>query len=223
MTIGPFSLMTKLLADPILPVGMAGAGATAEDDPEVALVEKLLELSLLTILRSVEAQIAAGAKVIVVAEPAANKVFISPNQLADGSDVFERYVMIPNRRIKALLQQNGVDLFFHCCGELVECMVRDFASLDPAVMSLGCSRNLWEDAALVPKTTVLFGNLPTKNFYSDDVVPQSKVVELSRDITIRMRQAGHPFILGSECDVLSVPGREQTIRDKVNTFMTCEI
>jgi hypothetical protein len=33
---------------------------------------------------------------------------------------------------------------------------------------------------------------------------------------------GHPFILGSECDVLSVQGCEQTIKEKVQAFVTCE-
>jgi hypothetical protein len=30
-----------------------------------------------------------------------------------------------------------------------------------------------------------------------------------------MKDVGHPFILGSECDVLSVSGCHQTIYDKV--------
>jgi hypothetical protein len=34
-----------------------------------------------------------------------------------------------------------------------------------------------------------------------------------------MRDVGHPFILGSECDVLSVPGYEQTIKAKVEEFL----
>ena len=91
--------------------------------------------------------------------------------------------------------------------------------MDPAILSLGSSRLLWEDAALVPKTTVLYGNLPTKQFYSDQLVSVAKVQQLSRDLTRRMREVGHPFILGSECDVLSVPGSEQTIKAKVAAFL----
>jgi hypothetical protein len=34
-----------------------------------------------------------------------------------------------------------------------------------------------------------------------------------------MRESGHPFILGSECDILSVPGSEQTIQAKVAAFL----
>jgi hypothetical protein len=34
-----------------------------------------------------------------------------------------------------------------------------------------------------------------------------------------MRDVKHPFILGSECDVLSVPGREQAIMAKVDEFL----
>ncbi|MDD5260377.1 MAG: hypothetical protein PHD76_00870 [Methylacidiphilales bacterium] len=46
-----------------------------------------------------------------------------------------------------------------------------------------------------------------------------QVSELGREIATRMRATRHPFILGSECDVLSVPGSEQTIRAKVAAFL----
>ncbi|MCX7017835.1 MAG: uroporphyrinogen decarboxylase family protein [bacterium] len=221
MTIGPFSLMTKLLADPITPVFMAGAGTTAEEDPEVALVEKTLELSTLIILRSVTEQIKAGAKIILIAEPAANRVYFSPKQLEEGADVYERCVMRPNRRIRELLEKRGVDLFFHCCGDLTDSMVRDFASLEPVILSLGSSRKLWEDASLVSPRIVLYGNLPTKKFYSDADAPLEAVKRSTWEIIGKMHAAGHPHILGSECDVLSVPGAESTIREKVDMFMNC--
>lgn len=219
MGIGPFSLMTKLISDPIAPVFLAGTGATAEEEPEVALVERLLEMSSRIIQAYLEAQMAAGAKAIILCEPAANKVYFSPNQLAESYEVFDRYVMRFNRAIREQLRSRGVDLIFHDCGELLDGMVQRFASLDPAIMSLGSSRLLWEDAALVPKTTVLYGNLPTKQFYSDQLVSVAKVQQLSRDLIRRMREVGHPFILGSECDVLSVPGSEQTIKAKVTAFL----
>ena len=219
MGIGPFSLMTKLVSDPITPVFFAGTGMTAEEDPEVALVERALALAMNAIVPYLQAQIAAGAKAIILCEPAANKVYFSPNQLAESYEVFERYVMEPNRRIAALLAEQGVDLIFHDCGELENEMIRRFATLDPAMMSLGSSRVLWEDAALVPKSTVLFGNLPTKKFYSDSLVSLDEVRRLRRELTDRMRSVGHPFILGSECDVLSVPGSEATIKAKVEAFL----
>lgn len=34
-----------------------------------------------------------------------------------------------------------------------------------------------------------------------------------------MRQTGHPFVLGSECDILSVPGSEREIVSKVEAFL----
>ncbi len=219
MGIGPFSLMTKLIIDPISPVFLAGNGETAEDDEEVALLESLLELSSKTIRLYLEAQIQAGAKAIILCEPAANKVYFSPNQLDESYDVFDRYVMNLNRAIREQLAAAGVDLIFHDCGELTDGMVSRFAGLDPAMISLGCSRQLWEDAALVSKSTVLYGNLPTKQFYSDELAPLSRVRELSDQLLDRMRAVGHPFILGSECDVLSVPGREQAIMAKVNEFL----
>jgi len=222
MTIGPFSLMTKLIADPIAPIYLAGMGITAEEEPEVRMVEVTLDLSTMVILRSMEAQIEAGARAVFIAEPAANKVYISPKQMEQGSDIFERMVMRYLRRIKAFLDERGVDLIFHCCGELTDEMVQAYASLEPVILSLGSSRVLWEDARLVPRHVVLYGNLPSKRFYSDELVTREQVVQLACELLERMRQVGHPFILGSECDVLSVQGCEQTIKEKVQAFVTCE-
>ncbi len=218
MGIGPFSLMTKLVKDPITPVFLAGSGMTGEDEPEVGVVEKCLEAGIELILSYLAAQADAGAKAIIVCEPAANLVYFSPNQLQESFEIFDRYVMSPMRRIKKLLDDRGVDLIFHDCGELTSGMVSRFATLDPAMMSLGCSRCLWEDASLVPKTTVLYGNLPTRKFYSPQLTV-ADVESLSRSLLDNMRAAGHPFILGSECDVLSVPGSEKEILSKVDAFM----
>jgi uroporphyrinogen-III decarboxylase len=220
MGIGPFSLMTKLITDPITPVFLAGTGLTADDDPEVALVERALELGTELILQYFTAQIDAGAKAIIVCEPAANQVYFSPNQLANGYEIFDRYVTEPMRRIRALFAQRDVDLVFHDCGELTTGMVERFATLDAAMISFGCSRVLWEDAALIPKTTVLFGNLPTKNFPAPQLTV-AEVERLARELLEKMRATGHPFILGSECDVLSVPGSEAAIMAKVEAFMKC--
>jgi uroporphyrinogen-III decarboxylase len=219
MCIGPFSLTTKLLSDPITPIFMAGSGATPSEDMEIRRVERVLQMSLLMVMRSIRAKIAAGAKAVCIAEPAANKVYLSPKQIEKGSDIFDRYVMRAHRSIRQMLAESGVDLIFHCCGELIDDMVRHFASLDPAILSLGSSRRLWEDAALVPPTTVLFGNLPSKRFYSDNLITREDVVRQSAELTRRMREVNHPFILGSECDVLSVPGCEATIKAKVAAFL----
>lgn len=218
MVIGPFSLMVKLVADPISAVYLAGTGVTADEDPDVRMVETILEMSTRVILGSATAQMAAGARLMVIAEPAANLVYISPKQLARGSDIFERLVMQWNRRIFERIAAHGAQLLFHCCGELTDDMVRAFASLDPAILSLGSSRKLWEDAALVPETTVLYGNLPTKRFFSDDITIE-EVLRLADETVTRMKEANHPHILGSECDVLSVPGRHEVIVGKVAAFM----
>ncbi len=223
MSIGPFSMMTKLLADPITPVYLSGTGIKGSEDPEVRAVEIALELSVMIIERGIRHQVNAGAKAICLCEPAANMVYLSPNQLAEGSDVFERLVMVPNRRIKALMKELDCDLIFHDCGELTDNMVKDFTTLDPAVLSLGASRKLWEDAKLVPKTTVLFGNLPTKKFYSDNEMPMAKVEALTKELISNMGKVGHPYIPGSECDVLSVPGSEATIKAKVDCMMSCMV
>ncbi|MBM3495900.1 MAG: hypothetical protein FJX72_16485, partial [Armatimonadetes bacterium] len=222
MCIGPFSLMVKLLDDPISAVYVAGTGVGADEDPDVRTLEATLDICTRVILGSITAQLAAGARMMVVAEPAANLVYISPKQLSRGSDVFERLVMQWNRKIAGFLVARGVELFFHCCGELTDDMVRSFGSLDPAILSLGSSRKLWEDAALVGKSTVLFGNLPTKRFYADEL-SVADVEEIAAETCSRMRETGHPHILGSECDVLSVPGRHEVIAGKVAAFMSCSV
>lgn len=218
MGIGPFSLMTKLVQDPITPVFLAGSGFSAEDETEIAVLERCLAVGTDLILRYLQSQINAGAKAIIVYEPAANLVYFSPNQFVEDFTIFHRYVMEPIRQIKALLDSQGVELIFHDCGELTSEMVQEFASLDPAMLSLGCSRTLWEDAALVANSTVLYGNLPTKKFYSPQLTVQ-EVEQLTAQLLENMAATHHPFILGSECDILSVPGSEQEILGKVEAFL----
>lgn len=166
-------------------------------------------------LRQVERLLAAGARAVFVAEPAANQVFVSPRQMEQGCDIFERSVLEPNRRVAARLAERAVDLIFHCCGELAGSMLDGLCSLRPSVLSLGSSRRLWEDAARVPKDVVLYGNLPSKLFYSDEAMPESRVGQLASTLAARMQACGHPFILGTECDTLHVDGAAASIRAKV--------
>lgn len=222
MAIGPFSLMTKLMADPITPIAMAGMGMTAGEDAGVLMAEGCLRLAEMAVARSLAAQMRAGARAVLLCEPAANVVYLSPKQIAAGADIFERFVMQPNLRLREQLRAGGTDLIFHDCGALSPFMVREFAArLDPAILSLGSTRNLWEDAAVVPKNVVLYGNLPTKSFYSNADMPMEKVEALTRGLIDRMRAAGHPHIVGSECDVLHVAGAAGTIRRKVDLMMAC--
>ena len=221
MAIGPFSLATKLLADPIAAVALAGRGVLAEDEPLVALAERSLALAELAVHRSLRAQLEAGAAAVIVCEPAASALFVSPRQIAQGSPVFERFVLEPLLRAKAELDEGGADLVLHDCGELTTAMVEALASrVRPAVLSLGSSRRLWEDVLLVPPDVVLFGNLPTKHFYSDETLPLDSVRSMTRDLVTRMRETAHPFILSSECDVLHVPEAGETIRRKVEAMLT---
>lgn len=219
MTIGPFSLMTKLMSDPITAIYSAGEGTSAADDEEVAMVETLLDLSRRLISWKIGLLLQAGARAIFIAEPAASAAFISPKQLSRNGSVWERFVMNTHRELRRQIAAGGAELIFHCCGELCPEMVSGFGSLDPALLSLGSSRRLWEDAARVGKRTVLYGNLPTKRFYSDSDISIEQVRVLSRELLARMRDTGHPFILGSECDVLSVPGSEETIKRKVRAML----
>ena len=222
MAIGPFSLMVKLVKDPITAVFLAGRGMTAEKNARVALVERVLELGTRVIEWSLRKQVAAGAQAVVICEPAANIAYVSPRQMDGDGDIFDRYVMHFNRRIKRVLDASGADLFFHCCGEITETMLARFTTLDPAILSLGSSRALWEDAALVPKTTVLFGNLPSRKFFSDNEITRDEVERQACELVAKMRAAGHPFILGTECDVLSVDGCHDVIMRKVDAMLDAD-
>ena len=132
----------------------------------------------------------------MVCEPAACTAFLSPRQMKAGSPIFEQLVLTPNSRLGAVLKQAGADLIFHDCGELTGGMIRDFAiRLEPAVMSLGSSRRLWEDAALVPGSVVLYGNLPSKSFYCDAAMPVEEVRRLASGIVrayARSRPSSYP-------------------------------
>jgi hypothetical protein len=157
---------------------------------------------------------------MMICEPAACKAYLSPRQIRSGSQIFEKLVMAPNLRVKELLDSANCDLFFHDCGELTDEMVEEFATrLHPVILSLGSSRKLWEDARVVPKDVVLFGNLPTKSFYSDSAMPVSKVIEQTRELRTKMKECGHPHILASECDVLFVAEAKQAIHAKVAAMM----
>jgi len=220
MSIGPFSLATRLLADPIFATAMIGTGSRPEDSPEVKLMWQCLRVSEAAVVRSIRSQIAHGASAVMICEPSACTAFISPRQLRTNTDLFENLVIGPNLRVKAALDECRCDLIFHDCGELIDQMVEVFAHrLHPAILSLGSSRKLWEDARLVPKDVVLYGNLPSKSFYSDGAMPLEEVVRRTEELVELMKRCGHPHIVGSECDVLFVPESQATIRKKVDAMM----
>jgi uroporphyrinogen-III decarboxylase len=222
MVIGPFSLATRLMRDPITAVALAGMGTDEQQSPEIQLLLQSLRASEAAVLRSIRAQVKHGARAIVVCEPAACIAFFSPRQLKAGSNTFERFVMGPNHRIRAALEQASCDLIFHDCGELIDSMVANFAQrLHPVILSLGSSRKLWDDARLVPRDVVLYGNLPSKSFYSDAAMPVETVVGLTLELIANMHACGHPHIVGSECDVLFVPEAQQAILAKVDAIMSC--
>lgn len=220
MAIGPFSLMTKLLADPITPLALAASGVTEDGDAGVRLAAAALRMSLATVLRSVRAQTHAGARAVILCEPAVSITYLSPRMMGRAPDVFHRFVLAPLLAVREQIHAGGADLILHDCGQLSPDLVRTLASeLRPAMLSLGSSRRLWEDAASVPDDTVLYGNLPTRQFYSDAAMPAEEVRRLTRELVERMRATGHPFILGSECDVLHVPEAAATIRRKVEVML----
>ena len=103
MVIGPFSLATRLLADPITVAAMVGSGVAPEDSNEVRLLWQCLSMAEAAVHRSLQSQMAHGAKAIMICEPAACTAFISPRQLKGGSNLFECLVMEPNLRMKAIL------------------------------------------------------------------------------------------------------------------------
>ena len=222
MCIGPFSLMTKLMSEPISPVFLAAMGGTASDDASIKNVEIILNLAELIITKYIQKQAAAGAKAICVCEPAANKIYISPDTMTEETgDIFDRYVISINQRLTDEMARNGVDLIFHDCGDITELMLKKISTLHPVILSLGSPVKLWEAATIVPKDIVLFGNLPTKQFFMDETISPERVEELSLELLTKMEATGHPFILGSECDVLSVRGCEKIISNKINIMLNC--
>ena len=66
----------------------------------------------------------------------------------------------------------------------------------------------------MPEDVVLYGNLPTRSFYSDSAMPVEEVVRLTKELAAQMKACGHAHIPGSECDVLFVPEAGETIREK---------
>ncbi len=153
MAIGPFSLTTRLMADPISVAALAGSGVEEDESDEVKLLWQCLRMAETAVLRSVRSQIVHGARAVMICEPTACTAFISPRQMKAGSDIFERLVMEPNLRLKAVLDEAGCDLIFHDCGELIDPMVEAFANrIHPKMLSLGSSRKLWEDARLCRRT-----------------------------------------------------------------------
>ncbi len=222
MGIGPFSLLTKLMNDPITAVYMAGSGMTADDDESVEIAEELLKCAERVIYSYWVAQCDAGAKALFNCEPAANLVYFSPNQIASGSDVFDRFVIEPNARLRDLLVSKDVDFLLHDCGEMRAEMIRSLSNLRPKVFSFGSPVDLWVAAPHVDKDIVLFGNLPSKKFYSDELTIEG-IYELIREITDKMSATDHPYIIGTECDVLSMPGYEKVIMEKVVAMNDCQI
>ncbi|MDR3793673.1 MAG: uroporphyrinogen decarboxylase family protein [Terracidiphilus sp.] len=221
MAIGPFSLTTRLMDDPISAAAMAGGGVEPDELDEVKLLWQCLQVAEAAVVRSVRSQIAHGARAIMVCEPTACTAYISPRQFRKDPGLFDRLVMEPNLRVKAAMEAGGCDLIFHDCGELIDPMVEAFAQrIHPVILSLGSSRKLWEDARLVPQDVVLFGNLPSKSFYSDGAMPVEEVVRRRDELLANMKACGHAHILGSECDVLYVPEARAAILRKVEAMRT---
>ncbi|MCH7226587.1 uroporphyrinogen decarboxylase family protein [Haloferula sp. A504] len=219
MAIGPFSLMTKLVNDPITAAYQVGLDPEDEDAEQVMHV---LEIGTRAIHRWIELQIDAGARAICLCEPACNVVYLSPRQLEQQPELLDTLVLDFNRRLKALMDENDVDLIFHDCGELNEPILRGIDTLDPAILSLGSPCHLPEVAPWISQRTVIMGNLPSKKFYSDTEITVDQITESGGALLREMEATGHPFILGTECDVLCVPGCEHTILKKVEALVAIE-
>jgi uroporphyrinogen-III decarboxylase len=218
-TIGPFTLATRLMGDATAAIQLAAGGATADDEPAVDLLACGLDLSLAYILRYVNLQIAAGARAIVVTEPAVAAGCFPPGRATGLEEAFDRFVLVPNQRIADRLADHGVDLILHCGSELAEGMLEELCSFQPAMLGLGSSRRLWEDARVVPRDVVLYGNLPSDLFHSDGLMPVDRVATIAADLAARMEEIRHPFILGTESDTMHVEGAAHMIRSKVEAML----
>ncbi|MGF1452328.1 MAG: uroporphyrinogen decarboxylase family protein [Opitutales bacterium] len=212
MSIGPFSLMTKFLSDPITAVYQVGLDPEDEDAEKVT---GLLEIATKVILSWIDLQVRAGAKAVCVCEPAYNTVYLSPKQLDENPELAHELVLKHNLALKRNLEANGADMILHDCGELNETMLRSFNTLDPPLLSLGSPCDLPEVVPFLKKDIVVMGNLPSKKFYTDSEMTEAQVTLTSQELLNQMRATGHPFILGTECDVLCVTGCEEKIMRKV--------
>jgi len=92
MTIGPFSLATKPMADPITAAALLGSGVSAEADSQVKLLCDCLEAAESVVLSSVRRHLEQGARAMLVCEPAASAAFLSPRQIRRGSEAIWRKV-----------------------------------------------------------------------------------------------------------------------------------
>jgi hypothetical protein len=101
----------------------------------VRMVERRLEMAEATVPRSAGAQRGAGARAVIVCEPAANA--------GRGADL----------------------IFHNCGELTTEMVRQFAHELRPVMLSPGSSRKRWEDARVVPPDVVLFGHLPTQTFY----------------------------------------------------------
>ena len=81
------------------------------------------------------------------------------------------------------------------------------------------TRSVQSDAVRDQRIAKLVPLVTPQELY--DEVPLDGVPALVHEIEDRLRASGHPFIVGSECDVLSMPGYEKTIMAKVMAFTTC--
>jgi hypothetical protein len=66
---------------------------------------------------------------------------------------------------------------------------------------------------------VLYGNLPSKRIYSNQLTPPESVRLMADELEAKMRATGHPFILGTECDTLHVPGCGDIICGKIHRML----
>jgi len=133
-----------------------------------------------------------GAPAIVMQEPELHvKTLIQPYEAA----VLESYA-----RLRRIFQDLGVDALLQVTGVLSRNHVSGLArALHPAVLSLGASRRLYEDVALVPKDIVLHGNLPAALFTGST----SEMARQAEQLRRAMRATGHPHILGTDGAILS--------------------
>ena len=154
---------------------------------------------------------------MLVANPSAQKQFLPPSM----PELFEELVVVPNREVREHLDSKDADMFLHNCGFLCPEFVRALGyGVHPAVLSLGSSEKLWEAAANVPKDVVLYGNVPSRLFAHSTEFTEESVREWMSKVAREMKAIDHPWIGGTECDVLSCPGCDGRITNMLAAIMT---
>ena len=188
-SIGPFSLLTKLVKDRIVRFSWRAAASRRRTSRDVALIHAVLALAEAVVRGNGAAQIEAPARAIFLASRRRTGSIFRRGRSGrrDGlRRVRDRAQPAPEacarrrRRRSAfprLRRSDSGDGHF-------------LRELKPKLISFGSSVKLWEIEKYVDTDVVIFGNLPTRKFDPDEEVPLEVVEDLMAEIEEKLGATG---------------------------------